>query len=328
MCIVRHEKLIVCKGQAGLGNRILCLLTCFLYAELSDRKVFVDWRDNAYSGNNVNIFPYLFKSDMVVESDLSDYNASVNPLIWKENMHLSVLDLCRQENIKSSKINASFIYHAYSASLGKIDYFEDIIIFSSYAHKLPKLRKFFVGKHAEYARLKSPDLLRLLIEKHLSLSDEVADSVNMFQDTCFKRPVIGVHIRHTDRTTPIKKIHAVINRFMKSNSNMQIFLACDNKKVQEDFKHKYQNVTTTEKWLPGPGERLHNNPNKPNNVKMAREAVIDMYLLSKCDYLVYPGRSTFSVISHLLSGLPSDKVFNIDKWNFKEKLKERTLPHI
>src|SRR5262249_35551159 len=38
-------KLLLVKGIAGLGNRILCALTGILYARLAGRKVCVDWRD-------------------------------------------------------------------------------------------------------------------------------------------------------------------------------------------------------------------------------------------------------------------------------------------
>ena len=42
------KRYLLVKGIAGLGNRILSVLNGILYARLSDRLLFVDWRDPDY----------------------------------------------------------------------------------------------------------------------------------------------------------------------------------------------------------------------------------------------------------------------------------------
>lgn len=315
------ENSIICKGQAGLGNRILCLLTCILYAKLSKRTLIVDWRDEAYSDNVINIFPYLFTSASILSSIEYDCSNSVNPKIWEGNLELSVLDLCRKTNIEITRTNGPSVYKQYSISLNNVNYKNDIVIFSSYTHKLRALRKHFTGEFSLYSGQSYNDILRTLISEELIPSVEVSNRVETFVKRYLQKPTLGVHIRYTDRSTPLDTFHSKIRKAMANKEDFQLFLACDNKLVQRDFESRYGNIITTDKWLPEPGERIHYNPNRPTGLSVAVDAIVDMYLLSKCHYLIYPGRSTFSFISYLLSGLPDDKVVDIDKWNFYEKLK-------
>lgn len=312
---------IICKGQAGLGNRILCLLTCILYAKLSNRTLFVDWRDEAYSDNKLNIFPHLFVNESTLTTSEYEGSNSIKPKIWDDCLDLSVLDLCRHHNIAITKTNGPSVYKKYSISLKNIQYNDEVVVFSSYTHKLQQLRKHFTGEFAEYSGLSNTAILSKLMQEELKPADEVRIKVEDFVKRHFNAQTIGVHIRYTDRSTPLDKFHSAIKKIRKNIKNSQIFLACDNQIVQKDFESRYENIITTDKWLPEPGERIHYNPNKPNDLDVAIDALVDMHLLSKCDYLIYPSRSTFSYISHLLSGLPDENVIDIDKWNYIVKLK-------
>jgi len=54
------NKYLVVIGTGGMGNRIENLLTCILYAKLTNRILFVDWSDSAFSKDGKNIFNKFF----------------------------------------------------------------------------------------------------------------------------------------------------------------------------------------------------------------------------------------------------------------------------
>jgi len=54
-----QNKYVLIKGKEGLGNRILSALTGILYAEISGRKIYIDWSDDVYS--NEDYFPVIGK---------------------------------------------------------------------------------------------------------------------------------------------------------------------------------------------------------------------------------------------------------------------------
>jgi hypothetical protein len=69
----------------------------------------------------------------------------------------------------------------------------------------------------------------------------------------------------------------------------------------------------TDKWLGEAGEALHissSNNDKLNNVK---EALVDMFLLAACDYLIFPAWSSFSLCSSYFSNASSENIYPLKK---------------
>ena len=58
--VMDDKKYLLVKGTAGLGNRLLFLLSALLYARLTERLLVVDWCDSTYSNDGSNAFPLLF----------------------------------------------------------------------------------------------------------------------------------------------------------------------------------------------------------------------------------------------------------------------------
>ncbi|MDF2388907.1 hypothetical protein JMG10_46270, partial [Nostoc ellipsosporum NOK] len=96
---MNNNKYLLIKGRAGLGNRILCLLGSILYAQLTSRKLIVDWSDPTYSDDGSNIFSKLFTIDNVEQTtDIPDTN-SIFPSIWKGNLDLSITQIFQKYKI-------------------------------------------------------------------------------------------------------------------------------------------------------------------------------------------------------------------------------------
>ena len=63
------------------------------------------------------------------------------------------------------------------------------------------------------------------------------------------RPVIGVHIRHTDRKVSLDRIATEASRLRKRIPEGMIFLATDNERVQERFRRDFSDVFVIDKVL-------------------------------------------------------------------------------
>jgi hypothetical protein len=88
------------KGYAGLGNRILALLTAILYSRLANRHLLVDWRDGMYADSGVNSFPLLFscRSASPLVDDLQ--SNSIHPWMWTQGPGLSATEMARLIGVK------------------------------------------------------------------------------------------------------------------------------------------------------------------------------------------------------------------------------------
>jgi hypothetical protein len=130
-----------------------------------------------------------------------------------------------------------------------------------------------------------------------------------------RHPVIGVHIRYTDRKIPLDRFERALEEALERLPGASVFLATDNGEVEAMFREKFPRVFTMEKWFPPAGARIHHNAAAPDMVREAENALIDMWALSRCQCLIYSSHSTFSVTSRLLGDLSPDAVSDVDARN-------------
>ena len=58
---------------------------------------------------------------------------------------------------------------------------------------------------------------------------------------------------------------------------------------------------------------MHSNLECPDRMENGIEALVDMYLLAACDYLVVDEHSSFSYVASLLTNAPDSNVFNVQR---------------
>jgi hypothetical protein len=58
---------------------------------------------------------------------------------------------------------------------------------------------------------------------------------------------------------------------------------------------------------------MHLSEHCPDRLQNAIDALIDMYTLAKCQYLVFASSSTFSYISSLSSTMPGSNIIDIER---------------
>lgn len=167
------------------------------------------------------------------------------------------------------------------------------------------------------------DILRKVFYNHLAIHENIQQRVDEFKDKYFTaKKIIGVHIRYTDLKNPYEKYYKLLDDFSKNPTNTSIFLATDNPEVEKQIKTKYDNIIMTNKWYPEDQSSLHQNPECPDRFENGVQALVDICLLSQCDYLIYDATSTFAFVAKLLSHIPEENAIDISKYSFRQRLKK------
>lgn len=314
------NKTLVIKAKGGMGNRMLCTVTGLLLAEILKRKPVVDWSDGAYAEEGINAFPFFFKSGSC-STELPFYEGkNIVPDIWNRNLNQSVSRMIHKYDPK--KHSSILIHRKYSVDPSCSDIQGEIAVYWSYTERIRRLGEGLSELYPESARMSKEQKLSYFIPRFLLLQDGIQNEIEKIKETVWENRVIGVHVRHTDRQISLERYKKPINRMLEKHPGAAIFLATDNPHVNEFFKSQYSHVITLEKWYPEDSSALHQNYTCPDKVRNGIEALVDMYLLAECDALIYPGNSTFSWISSLISKAPRQDRIDVTSRNVKVMLKK------
>lgn len=111
----------------------------------------------------------------------------------------------------------------------------------------------------------------------------------------FEKNKVGIHIRRTDLKTQItnEQLDVIINNIVNKHSNKIIFICSDDYDLQEKYVSKYSNSHLI---------RSYQDPSKVNNnIQGIQKSLVDLYLLSCCDYIYGTKSSSFSYYSWMLA---------------------------
>ncbi|MFC1738368.1 nodulation protein NodZ [Planctomycetota bacterium] len=316
----QDQKYLLVKAKGGMGNRMLCALTGILYGELTGRKIIVDWRDASYSNDRGNTFSRFFKCTCIYPETVLPKDGTIRPSIWTNKLNKPISKMISEYD--PDKHSSIRIHRKYSVDVRRLDYDEDIIVFWYYTGRIKALKSNLHKGLDGYAGLDTNGIIRRVLTEQMLLHKDIRQKIDDFKARHWpEKKVIGIHIRHTDRKTNLAKYERHLRRFLKRYPDAHIFLATDNQQVNQDYHKRFRRVFSTPKWFPDETSSMHQNPTCPDKVGNGIEALVDMYLLADCDYLIYSSSSTFSWISRLLSNIPSENVADIDRFNPKIQLK-------
>ncbi len=305
------KKYVLIKGREGLGNRILSSLTGILYAKITNRKYYIDWSDSAYSQNNINVFHSFFDCPYFSQNEKLPETKSIFPHVWINNLHKSSLE-----------VTTSINYHrslGSSAHLGCLNYPHDVLVVWMCIPEVYLLKKYFKKFIPEYKGMPDDYIFRDLFRKNFILKKDIQERIDKFKKENFTgQKVIGVHIRYTDKMIKFDKFINKVSDIRKKHRDAKIFLSTDSSEVIDVFRKKFGKILFTEKWFPHKGEIMHQNHSCPDRIANGIEALVDVYLLAKCDYLIYAHCSTFGYIANILSDIPDENRFDINKKKLKE----------
>src|SRR3990167_2960116 len=304
------NKYLVVKGKAGLGNRIQSVLTGILYSKLSGRKLYIDWSDPTYTNDGTNSFHRFFKCPLVSPNDQFPETDSVSPDIWNGCLHKSVREM---ESLLGNITDPEESRRRLSIVPVKLDYSEDLLIMWTHMERVDDLRGYFNGKYKQIAYSSAEQILKGLLKEDLILRSEIRERVDQFRRECFISNTLGLHVRYSDRKVELSSIFGKLESVLKRIPSCQIFLATDNEQIKEDLEKSYPNVITAPHWYPAPGAHIHQNSNCPDRIENGIEALVDLYLLAECDYLIIDSRSSFSYVTKLLSKAPSSHIYDVNR---------------
>ena len=163
------------------------------------------------------------------------------------------------------------------------------------------------------------------IEKELYKNIKVHPSIvnlseKYYQENLKGKIVISVHYRHGNGEKVLYKNRFLVNKYLKfldrvigkRHSGVVVFLATDSLDVLKKFRERYGNlVYFREKWMPksnsGP---LHKHPENKNRLQSAKDALIDMLLLAKGNFLVH-NYSSFNWYPQYISSLGANRIVMI-----------------
>lgn len=305
------------KAKGGLGNRMLAAVCGLVYADLAGREAVIDWREGSYAPKGVNSYPLLFQSPIETTPEALDAIDDVTPATWQGRLAQSAGDLIAETGELEHR--NPLAYRKYCVPLERVDFPEKLAVFWSY---LPKFRRLSKALRQD-ERFRGRDVERIASEYLTRYFTPNARVIETVQGVISKmpRPITGVHIRYTDRKTPLPTFWRLMDKAVAADPGGSIFLATDNGDVEAEARRRYPHVTTIEKWFPESGARIHDNNAAPDMVREAENALIDMYALAEVDRLIYSRHSTFSYTSRLIGDIPAERAYDVDKWNLTRQAK-------
>ena len=305
-----QRAICIVKSKGGMGNRMLCAASGLLWARAAGRRPYVDWRDNAYSRAGENSFFHFFESPAVDRSPPPD-SAEVHPPVWSGHLDWSVSRMLHAYD--PTKHASLTIHKKYSLDPSRADYPQPLVVFWYYMGRFAAMAPLVRERVPGYAGLTIGAITSKALREELPLVPSIRERIDAIVSERWARRVIGGHVRYTDRTIDLGKLERAVEAQRRRMPGAVLFLATDNRRVEEEYRRKFGEVLTTPKWFPPEGAVMHQNEQCPDPVENGVQALVDMFLLARCDALVYANRSTFSEISRRLSDLPRDRVIDVDR---------------
>jgi hypothetical protein len=131
------------------------------------------------------------------------------------------------------------------------------------------------------------------IANELVPAEHLSQAIDLFTEKHLGQNCIAVHFRHgngepTVVPPDINWFFSQVDGFLKQTPESNIFVCTDCYAVIEAFKARYQDkVVYTEKEYPPIGTgAMHSTDGDADRLRSAEEAVLDIWLLSKCGYVI------------------------------------------
>ena len=331
-----ESKLLLVKGEAGLGNRILCLLSAILYARLTKRFLIIDWCDSYYSADRTNSFDRFFRykgDNRITALPVTD---SIAPAIWRNHLQKTVSEMFGK--FARDTYRHPDTWSKLTIDLSSLDYAETCLVMWAYFEQIDILRKHFRGEFEKYRGKSTKTILGGLLRENLSLNEDIQSKVDDFTKDWQGRVTIGLHIRYSDKKSRIPTMLKKLDALVKSHPGARIFLTTDNIEVKDKILNKYPNALTTPKNYPNAGRPMHFGFKGSAPIKLGVEALIDICVLAACDYLILDESSAFAYVASMICKAPDHHIFNFQRakwipastkhrlWIQKQKLEMKLFP--
>lgn len=295
--------LLVVKGSGGggLGDAIRSVLVGALYAQATNRSIYIDWTHGIFGQKGVNMFPGLFLLKNITSVTELPHQGSVYPHAWEARLHKSLDDIYQEDG--SPPWNRIQAIERYSFDMARINYPADVLVMWEF-DQLPKLRP---NLPLEWQERTDIELLGLAFNKYLEAGVDVSKEIDDLWKYFNGNKVIGLHVRMTDEfvynkgRVAMRDYYKALEKALAASPGAEIFLATDNIACLQEIRSRYPSVVTREKWFAHAGESLHLNSTCPDDFKKTRDALVEMLALARCDHIICPVNSSFSMVSRMIA---------------------------
>ena len=266
---------------SGLNNKLLPLISLLRIARIENRKIKCYWGNDKFLNSSNFQFNDLFNNIDDIE------------FISKKEFYR---ELKNKNNViyNNSGSDRNITNTIYKTTL-KTSVFYNIVHCISYENDN------FINKFVPYPReytekITMIDELRKNI-KNLVPTDNILNKINF--DFFDKNQVLGIHIRTTDggfTDIPKNNIFNYIDLFLKEHPSYKIYISTDNYDLENKIIKTFPDKIF---YLKNPfGKSYHDKFNR--TTYGTKNAVCEMFSLSKCKYFVGTPGSSFSFMVWLL----------------------------
>lgn len=299
------SKYLLVKGCAGLGNRLVTIFSAIKYCEKNNRILVVDWTDGQFDKKGVNAFHKCFDLNNILYTNRSNIdnwdNLNHSSQLFKNNKEEGLYDLyVDKQSAFWQKIPNKLFVNSFLKKLRRRwqpikngNYLTSL----GYGSDLPNDKEETILYFLDFI----PYIDYTELPNYIQPKPFISEKIDKFSIQNKIDEAVGVHIRYTDKrpTTEVKKIIEYIKLNHKSSA---VYLATDSTEIEKLFLDEFPNLLLFPKCKPQlHGEGLHQWAlySKEEDLKyvLFEESIIELFLLSKCQYLYYQGNSTFSIIS-------------------------------
>ena len=156
-------------------------------------------------------------------------------------------------------------------------------------------------------------ILRQLISEGLELHPAIRERVHGIRERWPGGPTLGIHVRYTDQKANLRGILHRMRALRGSHPGLQVFLATDNREIEELLRHDCPGLLTAKKWYPDAGARMHDSLSCLDKTAHGVEALTDLYLLAGCDHLIVDSSSSFSYLASVLADRARSQIHDVHR---------------
>lgn len=312
-----NDRVVIVEGLSGLGNRLRTISSALEYAKKTNRTIVVDWSDGMFALKGIDAFHKYFEIKGFPEKKLEQLNIAsyfpnhvnmemlghdirdshkwyeIKPFVVRKstNLFLNLLGAIKCESLRY-RIGLKTKHYKLRKDETKMIPFGDTLV-----RNISEDAVIYLDNVPKYKKQTMRDTIQI--------KNNIETMVNQFvNDNDLKEKSIGLHIRATDKkySGSLMRLKRKLDVLIRKQIIKKIFLATDNSDIQTAFQSHYG-----DKVVVYPKHNLSNN--KPLHIygrestdeivkeQMTIEAIMDMFILSKTEYLLYQLGSTFSEVS-------------------------------
>lgn len=269
---------------AGIGNRLRTIASCGVIAEETGRKLRVYW-DNKQMNGCLAPLNELFKNDIDV--------ITLEELSELEDCHMTVekYDADREEWEFGVPVLKN-LTNKFGAK-GKNTYNHSITNKNIIVFNISFLNNVDLNKSYKFIQnLKPTDDLQKEI-------DSVVGELSLSKD------IIGIHARGSDFNVPVQHYITQIEQNLNVNPNQMFYLSTEDKNYENIIKDRFKNnvlVRDKKHYINRfPNTSGWSHKTFKRDIDHAKEAIVDMFILSKTNIKIYHQGSTYTEICRIIS---------------------------